>query len=211
MLGAVVGAQMMKTWILLALLTSAAPAAAAPPDPVEQHLFGLAMTCVRSSAADVERAEPTLAGAVDFLLDDLCRVEVADHDRYVANSALLAEMQHDMAPDRERVVVNIIHPPPPPPGVQGAQPTPSSGATDAETQAAVDRVTRAEREMDEGWQQMTVDPATGELHGPPMTLGVATQMARTEFDQPSAQSDRVRAAAAQAVLAARLARLAPPR
>jgi hypothetical protein len=184
-------------WALLSLALVSSSAAAAPPDAGEQHLRDVALACIKSRAAEVERVETTLTEAADFLLTDLCHDQVMAHARYVANTNLIEKMRSghneytdlfDMMGDR------------------------ASAVQRAREQQQIDSV-RAE------WRTARVDPETGDLIGP------AEEVARTggtgpgstaEMLEMSTQaallqpSDSFRAAAGEAVLAARTARLAKP-
>jgi hypothetical protein len=166
-------------------------APATSPDPVEQHLRDQALACIRAHAADVERLDERLADAVDFLLDDLCRIEVGNHDRYVSNTALIAQMRNTLSVDYPTLGV--------------------SGHVDvAALQAQSMQLMQKQRDA---WKDAKVDPQTGALIGPPGATGVSIDEDDGDSSAPAAdatQTDSLRAAAAQAVLAARTARLARP-
>jgi hypothetical protein len=200
MLGRVVvwEARMSRWWLAAAAMLIAGPAFADPPDPAEQHLRGLALTCIQANAAAVERVEATMTDAVDFLVKDLCHDQIQTDQRYLSNTELIQQMRsgHSHYTDLFDFMADRATP-----------------AERAQAQQQIERV-RAE------WQTAEVDPITGDLIGPTVETaridnasgaGMEAEMAdldtRSQMIDPT---DTYRAAAAQAVLAARTARLAGP-
>jgi hypothetical protein len=53
--------------------------------------------CVSANAAAVEKSDPSLAGAVTFLLDDLCSEQISAFERYRTNAAFLGQMKSKYA------------------------------------------------------------------------------------------------------------------
>ena len=156
-------------------------AMAAEPDAAEAHLKSLALDCINSHAAEVERLEPSLSGATTFLVSSLCSAQVAAHDRYVTNSRLLATM---------RSSPSVIDPG-------------DEAGTNSEKQLRM-QMARAQA----AWQSASVDPVTGELKAPPEADGgIATYILASGSLPAGRTSETFVAAAAEAVLAARTARL----
>jgi hypothetical protein len=159
-----------------------------PPSPAEQHLADLALACIRTHAAGIERLDERLTDAVDFLVSDLCRVEVGNHDRYVRNTELLAQMRGNLSFDYSSII--------------------GDGHADVATMQA--RSMALYRKQQDAWKVATVDPNTGAIIGPPGSPSVDTDDDEDDSSTPSGaetQTDIFRAAAAESVLAARTARL----
>ena len=161
------------------------------PDPAEQHLRDQALACIRTHAAEVERLDERLTDAVDFLLSDLCRIEVGNHDRYVSTTTLIAQMHNTLSVDYPSLMAN--------------------GHVDVATlQAQAMQLMQKERDA---WKDAKVDPQTGALIGPPGVTGVSSDEDEDDSSTTSADAthtDSFRAAAAEAVLAARTARMGKP-
>jgi hypothetical protein len=180
----------MRIVILAAALgLIAGQASAAGDDAAEAHLRDLALTCIRSHAADVERVEPSLTDSVSFLLDDLCSRELIAHDLFVQNSKLLAEMRSPQSPFAALADMDDENP----------------------TKAMRDQTRQQAERTRAAWKSASVDPTSGELNfaDPDAATGSGITMltiasTRTAGNDPEGI---FRAAAADAVLAARTARL----
>jgi hypothetical protein len=144
------------------------------------------LACIRAHAADVERLDERLTDAVDFLLSDLCRKEVGNHDRYVRNTALLAQMRSNLDADYSSVM--------------------GDGRQDVATMQA--RAMAIYRKQQEEWKVATVDPHTGAILGPPGSpIAGSADVDEDDSSTSSTPTDIFRTAAAEAVLQARTARL----
>jgi hypothetical protein len=77
----------------LALLAAAATLAAttANAQPPGDALTDKAQACIRAAAPKVASAAQSLTDAVDFLVNDLCSVEIQRAANYAANSQRLAD------------------------------------------------------------------------------------------------------------------------
>lgn len=160
---------------------------AAEPDAAEEHLKALALDCVRGHATQVDRVSESLTDAATFLVDDLCSPQIATYQRYVINLQLVAQMQAS-----------------------------SNSLNDLEDMASASKPeqTKLRAAMDRQvayWRAVKVDPATGDIEPPPSGLNgdaavnnIAILANRGAGEPPAV----FRGAAAEAVLAARTARLA---
>lgn len=77
---------------LIAAVAAAASlltAAGAHADANQDRLDGLARDCIARNAADVERATNNLTDATDFLLTNLCALEMRARDQYQSNTSAL--------------------------------------------------------------------------------------------------------------------------
>jgi hypothetical protein len=72
---------------------AAAAAVALAADPGFDRVTERAKACILANAADVERAEPSLADAATFLLDDVCAVPVTVREQYGWSRTVKANMQ----------------------------------------------------------------------------------------------------------------------
>jgi len=82
----------------LALLAAAAAMSAAttataepPAQPPADALTGHAQACIRAAAPKVASAAQSLTDAVDFLVNDLCSVDIQRANNYAANLQRLAD------------------------------------------------------------------------------------------------------------------------
>jgi hypothetical protein len=170
----------------LAALVLAMPALAAPDDG-GQHLRAQAFACFQARAAAVERVQPSLADATDFLVLDLCAQPDRLYDRYITNTKLVAQMRSGDNPWSEALQ--------------------SMGAT--LPQVSRDRLQQQSQDVRATWAKVTVDPDTGELVMP-TDLGadyVGPTSGLTASDISYGAQEVLRPAAAEALLAARTARL----
>jgi len=76
---------------IVMLQAAAAPAA---PDAALERLKARAEACIQSNAAVVERNDPNLTDAANFLTDHLCANEVQAVARYRMSAGLLAGMRN---------------------------------------------------------------------------------------------------------------------
>ena len=145
-----------------------------------------AAACVDARAAAVERAQPSLADAVEFLVVDLCAQPVRLFDRYVTNTKLVAQMRSNDNPWTKALQSTVASLP----------------------QAARDRIEQQSQDVRATWAKVTVDPETGELvmpadRGP----GFAGPTYEASSDLSADTLAILRPIAAEALLAARTARL----
>jgi hypothetical protein len=174
----------MKTWMLATAAVLVAAPALAADDPAQMRLTARALACITGAAADIERAEPNLAAAVDVLVSDLCAEEIGVSERYRANSRILGLLKAQAKP-----------------GVSLASPsaTPPSAAQLKKNEAQDEKL----RALD----AVRVNPDSGEIEGLPKqqeVLGDIWGLVRGIF--PGPVPAQYRAAAARALLAARQAR-----
>jgi hypothetical protein len=81
------------------LLSCAATVLLAHPalaDPAGGGLSAKAEACIRSEAPVVSRMTATLTDAVNFLISDLCGVEVSRAENFEANSRTVSQLQATM-------------------------------------------------------------------------------------------------------------------
>jgi hypothetical protein len=87
----------MKPMLLAALAAAVMlPAAPALADPAGDSLEGLASACIRAQAAQVSAMSPSPNDAVNFLVDDLCGVQIQRAENYASNQRVLAAWQATM-------------------------------------------------------------------------------------------------------------------
>ncbi|HEY2176948.1 MAG TPA: hypothetical protein VGH15_00070 [Caulobacteraceae bacterium] len=194
------------TAALCAALTLAAGGAAA--QEAQTRLAAKAEACIAGHAAEVARAEPNLAAAVDVLVGDLCAPEIELVQRYEASSRMLGLLRSQQQTSVQRTTA-----PPPvpaePPGVQVVQP---QGAAPSPAVAAMAAMRERERQSQEAklaeLQQARVSPETGEIEGLPPSQAGMFSVVSLALDQlrPNRSPARYRAAAARAVLSARAGR-----
>jgi hypothetical protein len=163
-------------------------------DPAALDLKSLAIACVKSRSAEVERADATLSDAVEFLVADLCHDQVAAYGRFVRNSQRV-----DLMRETNPTTIEIA-------SIAMAQ---MSADQRQKYEAMLQQMQRAQEAQREAWQKATVDPETGDIRGAPEDVG-------GDDDDEDAPADIMfagafRTAAAEAVLAARTARLAASR
>jgi hypothetical protein len=84
--------------ILFAALAAAAilPAATALADPAGEALEAKADACVRAQAPQVSAMSSSPNDAVNFLVDDLCGVQIQRAENYASNQRVLAVWQATM-------------------------------------------------------------------------------------------------------------------
>jgi hypothetical protein len=137
------------------ILLATIAAAAAMADPAIARINARAEACITANAADVERAEPNLSSAVDFLLNDLCALPVAVNQRYRQSVELL--------------------------GVYRGSPQMFAPDEDADPKLAAKLNATAKKQMD-AYAHATISEETGEIILPAGTqnLAMLTVMAQTQ-------------------------------
>jgi hypothetical protein len=168
--------------LAVALGLSIAPTAHAA-DPNESRLATKAQACIESNAALIERADPNLEDAAQFLLGYVCASEVAARERYAQNSNLLTmyrAMNQNLDGDDDH--------------------TPNLSPAFRRNLAA------QAAKMKAAYEAARVDPDTGDIiwpAGTPPTLFAIGLTVGTSQDAPT----DLRALAGKALLEAREARL----
>ncbi|MDB5431267.1 MAG: hypothetical protein JWP35_2383 [Caulobacter sp.] len=164
---------------MLAMTTSSALAA---DDDAYIALAEKASACIRGAAPQVERAEAALSDGADFILNDLCAVEVAAVNRYQRGQAMLQTL---------RASASALD--------QGD----GDGDFTAKERASMAAMRKA-------YAKATIDPDTGEIvwpEGTPTEVGGMTLY--TSFAASNEAPPELRSLAGRELLAARLARLSP--
>jgi hypothetical protein len=90
--------------MLLAAFAVALSATSALADPAGEALDATATACIHAEAAHVAALSPSLTEAVNFVVEDLCGVEIQRTENYAGNQRILAEWQATMPP---AVLANI--------------------------------------------------------------------------------------------------------
>jgi hypothetical protein len=79
--------------VLIAALVAAGLGRAAFADPTGDALSAKARACITSAAPDVAARSHELTDAVNFLINDLCSVEIQHANAYAHNKKVLEQLQ----------------------------------------------------------------------------------------------------------------------
>jgi len=167
--------------VLASALLLGASQTADPTDANVARLTAIADDCIKTNAARVERGETSLADAAKFLVSYVCASEIGIRETYIRNSALLASYRAiDPAASSYQENLNI-------------------------SPEARQRMAQQTKDYLAALAQARVDPDSGEIIWP---RGVPPSWSKTlgVIGSDNVPSD-FRAAAGQAVLEAREARL----
>jgi hypothetical protein len=160
-------------------------AAALAADPAFGRVTERAKACITANAVEVERAEPSLAGATDFLLGDVCAESIEVRERYQSSAATLEGLRSERGPT----------------DIYDELPS-------VDTKAAA-RMKAAAAKQREIYARATINEDTGEISLPP-GAEPTYQIAIVGMNGRQPASPDLRAFAAKALLEARKARLARP-
>ena len=169
----------------------------------QSRLAAKAEACIADHAAEVARAEPNLASAVDLLVNDLCAPDIELDQRYQASAKLLALIKSQQKSSMAKTAapapaVSVV-------GHPAALTTPQATSATSEIAARQQQTREAKQaELD----QARVSPETGEIEGLPAAQAGLFPIISLVFEQLQHNHSpaRYRAAAARDVLAARTGR-----
>ena len=202
----------MNRWMLAAgLLMLASPVLAEIADAGRAQVDARVNACIAAHAGEVERAEPSLAAAVDFLVNDLCATEVDIAVKYSTNESLLSQQIKTMNLSLDAQEAQAAPPALPiQPGTGGATRgaiAPKPGTTSpAVTGFDHSKFIADQRKKLQDLEKAWVDPETGDIQGPFQNPYQATNDLMSMMFGRTTTPARFRASAAHAVLAAREAR-----
>jgi hypothetical protein len=178
----------MMRLLLVTILVGTAFAGAAIADPITDGLAAKADACIKARAPEVVAKAASINDAVNFLVSDLCAVQIRNYSAYSANSRLVADWRATL--NRTATAIG---------------PTSSMDSFD---RRQLEDAQRSREQL----TKIAVDPGTGDLNAPagfdPPLEGGATMSALLR----NLNSDAgFRAVAAEAVLAAKHPASAMPR
>jgi len=159
--------------------------AALAADPAYGRVVERAKACISANAADVERLEPSLTAASDFIVGDVCAVPVAVQARYEASHKWLSSMQ----------------------GLAFDGWDDEGAVADKKTAKAMKSMIAKQREV---YTAATIREDTGDLVMPPGANNTTSFVIGVAGTARDAASPELRAFAAKTLLDARKARLARP-
>lgn len=181
---------MSRKLTVLALLSLAlgAGSAEAAEGPALARLTAKAEACIRTAIPSVERAEPSLKDGVEFIVGNLCVVEIGRRARFIQNTTLIETMKS--GGPYSAMFANYAD------EFEDSEATPEEKARMAKLKAA----------MTSPYDKAQVDPDTGEIIFPEGSSSVPWASAMTiAYASIPNQDQRFRALAADLLLSARLA------